>query len=150
MNPGLAAGLASDMVTETYARLEVLQRAAAGLLRPSREELERLRADMAVLVAGLRKLLAAHAADEHGRCPQCRGWLRRRRWPCRVWRSAHENLVTCDAVPRAQRAPVPPPDLGSGASTPAGRVPFPRARPAGVPTVRRRSVSGDRPQAGAR
>jgi len=72
-------------------RLDMLDRAAghadaSTLLPLARRELHRL-AD------GWRLLLKSHRVDEDGRCAACHHGLRARRWPCPVWRSAHEQLI---------------------------------------------------------
>lgn len=42
---------------------------------------------------GWRQVLIEHQPNLNGRCPVCPGWLRRRRWPCQVWVTAHEHLI---------------------------------------------------------
>lgn len=79
-------------------RLDMLDRAAgqadaSTLLPLARRELRRL-AD------GWRLILTTHQADPDGRCEACR--LGRRRWPCAVWRSAHEQLIG-DGLPHRVR-----------------------------------------------
>jgi hypothetical protein len=61
------------------------------------------RAELRRLADGWRRLLSAHRADESGRCAACRTGSRARRWPCQVWRAAHEQLVG-EGVPPRQRA----------------------------------------------
>jgi hypothetical protein len=84
-------------------RLDLLDRAAghadpATLLPLARAELNRL-AD------GWRRLLRAHHADESGRCAACRPGLLARRWPCPVWRTAHEQLLGESLPRRTRRGP---------------------------------------------
>lgn len=67
----------------------------AKLLPLARTELRRL-AD------SWRRLLTAHRADENGRCATCRTGSRARRWPCQVWRAAHEQLIG-EGVPHRRR-----------------------------------------------
>lgn len=81
-------------------RLDMLDRAAdhgdpSTLLPLARTELNRL-AD------GWRVLLSSHHTDEDGRCAACRPGLRARRWPCPVWRSAHEQLIG-EGLPHRER-----------------------------------------------
>ena len=82
-------------------RLDMLDRAAgqadaSTLLPLARTELRRL-AD------GWRLLLKTHRADEDGRCHGCQRGRRTRRWPCQVWRSAHEQLIG-DGLPHRARS----------------------------------------------
>jgi hypothetical protein len=75
---------------------EVAGRADPSTLLPlARSEIRRL-AD------GWRRLLAAHRAGPDGRCASCRTRIRARRWPCQVWRAAHEQLIG-EGVPHRQR-----------------------------------------------
>ncbi|MEB3368219.1 hypothetical protein [Saccharopolyspora mangrovi] len=73
-------------------RLDTLDRAmgegAPEVLLPiARSELYRL-------TEALRTLLADHEPGRDGRCPSCRGTLRGRPWPCKVWQAAHHQLIT--------------------------------------------------------
>ncbi len=75
---------------------EAAERADPSTLLPlARTELRRL-AD------GWRRLLTVHRADPDGRCTGCRPGIRARRWPCPVWRAAHEQLIG-DGLPHRQR-----------------------------------------------
>ncbi|MGH3796237.1 MAG: hypothetical protein ACRDSP_15245 [Pseudonocardiaceae bacterium] len=51
------------------------------------------RTQLRSITGGWRELLLEHQPDLKGRCPVCSGWLRRRRWPCQVWVTAHEHLI---------------------------------------------------------
>ncbi|MCA1655049.1 MAG: hypothetical protein LC635_00950 [Pseudonocardiaceae bacterium] len=48
------------------------------------------------------RLLTAHRADPDGRCEACRRGIRARRWPCQVWRAAHQQLIG-EGLPHQQR-----------------------------------------------
>ena len=73
-------------------RLDALDRAVGEdapevLLPIARSELHRF-------TEALKTLLDDHEPDSDGRCPSCRGTLRRRPWPCKVWQAAHHQLIT--------------------------------------------------------
>jgi hypothetical protein len=91
-------------------RLEMLDHAAGTadattLLPLARVELHRL-------AHGWRLLLSRHRADEDGRCTACRTWPRARRWPCQVWRAAHEQLIGESAPRRTRKHPLRNPFRG--------------------------------------
>jgi hypothetical protein len=81
-------------------RLAAVDR-AAGQADPS-ALLPLARAELCRLADGWRRLLTAHRADPDGRCEGCRTGIRARRWPCQVWRAAHEQLIG-DGVPHRRR-----------------------------------------------
>src|SRR5262245_11885197 len=54
------------------------------------------RTHLKTITGGWRELLLEHQPDLKGRCPVCSGWLRRRRWPCQVWVTAHRHLIGGD------------------------------------------------------
>ena len=67
------------------------------------------RGELPRLTFGWRALLATHAPDSWGRCPECS-----RRWcpriaPCSVWRTAHEHLISAETMPQARPAMAPVP-----------------------------------------
>jgi hypothetical protein len=54
------------------------------------------RGELPRLTSGWRALLATHASDSRGSCPECSTrWLPRRA-PCSVWRTADENLGSAE------------------------------------------------------
>jgi hypothetical protein len=66
---------------------EIAARAGATLSAPL------ARRHIQTITDGWRELLVQHQPDPSGRCPVCSGWLRRRRWPCEVWVTAHRHLI---------------------------------------------------------
>jgi hypothetical protein len=66
---------------------EIAARAGATLSAPL------ARRHIQTITDGWRELLVQHQPDLTGRCPVCSGWLRRRRWPCDVWVTAHRHLI---------------------------------------------------------
>lgn len=87
-----------ENVTDTALRKAVLDRldtldramgegAPEVLLPIARSELYRL-------TEALQTLLSDHEPGPDGRCPSCRGTLRGRPWPCKVWQAAHHQLIT--------------------------------------------------------
>lgn len=103
-------------------RRAVLQRLAAiedmALRAGSQLPVRVARSQLKTITGGWRDLLSKHQPDRSGRCPICSGWLRRRRWPCQVWMTAHEHLIG-DKPQAAQPARGP-------ARKDAGRSPRPR------------------------
>jgi hypothetical protein len=86
-----------DAVLQELARVDQVteENDARSLLPLARTEIHRL-AD------GWRLLLTMHQPDEDGRCAVCRGRFRHRRWPCRVWLTAHQHLIS-ESVPHRRR-----------------------------------------------
>jgi hypothetical protein len=62
------------------------------------------RTELHKLTDGWRLLLTVHQPKEDGRCQACPGWLRRRRWPCRVWTMAYQHLIG-ERMPARTRKP---------------------------------------------
>ncbi|GAA2963049.1 hypothetical protein [Actinokineospora diospyrosa] len=60
------------------------------------------RAEISRLADGWRLLLTVHQPDEESRCEACPAGLRGKRWPCQVWRMAHEHLIG-EGVPHRER-----------------------------------------------
>jgi len=89
-----------DTRRAVMARLAALDE-VAGKADPS-TLLPLARTELRRLADGWRRLLAVHRADEDGRCAACRTRIRARRWPCQVWRAAHEQLIG-EGVPHRQR-----------------------------------------------
>ena len=60
---------------------------------PTESELPLARTELHRLATGWRTLLAVHQPGTDGRCRACPARLRRRRWPCRLWRTAYQHLI---------------------------------------------------------
>ncbi len=67
------------------------------------------RTHIRTITGGWRELLIEHQPDLTGRCPVCSGWLRRRRWPCQVWVTAHHHLIGDSPEPARSPAKKPGP-----------------------------------------
>jgi hypothetical protein len=89
--------VAARKLSDESMRAAVLHRLAAlddiaadgesdSLVPVARTELNRL-------TEGWRLLLTVHQPGDDGRCRACPARLRRRRWPCRVWRLAYQHLI---------------------------------------------------------
>ncbi len=89
-----------DTRRAVLARLAALDE-VAGKADPS-TLLPLARTELRRLADGWRRLLTAHRADADGRCATCRTGVRARRWPCQVWRAAHEQLIG-EGLPHRQR-----------------------------------------------
>jgi hypothetical protein len=86
-------------VLERLAAVEDLAaRASAALSVPV------ARKHIQTITDGWRELLVQHQPDTTGRCPVCSGWLRRRRWPCEVWSTAHRHLIGDGTEPTERSA----------------------------------------------
>lgn len=80
-----------DTRRAVLSRLDAVDRVAvqadpSTLLPLARTELRRL-------TDGWRRLLTTHSAAPEGHCEGCRPGIRSRRWPCQVWRAAHDQLI---------------------------------------------------------
>ncbi|SMC93445.1 hypothetical protein SAMN05661093_02979 [Kibdelosporangium aridum] len=49
--------------------------------------------DFGNLTSAVREILELHQPDCKGRCRECTGWPRNRKFPCRVWLIAHRHLL---------------------------------------------------------
>lgn len=106
-----------------WERLDMLDELASSadngsLLSVARSELPRL-------THGWRALLASHAPDPRGRCPECSSRWRPRAALCSVWQAAHQHLVSAEpqssgsvasVLPQMRRPALVP------ARTPAGAM----------------------------
>ena len=90
-----------DTRRAVLARLAALDE-VAGKADPS-TLLPLARTELRRLADGWRRLLTAHRPGPDGRCEACRYRIRARRWPCQVWRAAHEQLIG-EGVPHRQRS----------------------------------------------
>jgi hypothetical protein len=83
-------------------RLEMLDELASNA--DNRSLLSVARSELPRLTSGWRAVLAAHAPDPQGRCPECSNRWRPRLAPCSVWLAAHKYLFSAETVPLAQAA----------------------------------------------
>ncbi|HEX4722067.1 MAG TPA: hypothetical protein VH333_06100 [Pseudonocardiaceae bacterium] len=78
-------------------RAAVLQRLAMldqlAVHGPTESQLPLARTELHRLADGWRTLLAVHQPGPDGRCRACPARLRRRRWPCRLWKTAYQHLI---------------------------------------------------------
>jgi hypothetical protein len=95
--------LASALRTAVYDWLNRLDRLLVETDVPTFRTLAE--GELGRLTGAWRTLLAEHEADGEGRCPQCSGWRRRRRFPCSVWLSAHDQLVASQVPIGAEKGP---------------------------------------------
>jgi hypothetical protein len=77
-----------------WERLDMLDELATSADNPSL--LSALRSELPRLTHGWRALLAAHAPDPRGRCPECSSYWRSRDASCSVWRAAHVHIVPAE------------------------------------------------------
>ncbi|GAA0589303.1 hypothetical protein GCM10010174_00170 [Kutzneria viridogrisea] len=111
-----------DCVQQRLNYLDTLATTGDTLAKAALADTEILR-----LTSGWRALLAQHQPDAHGRCPQCSGWLRARRYPCSVWTTAHQHLILTEHPPSSQCARRSPAAGGPTSPPPAPSWPS-RAR----------------------
>jgi hypothetical protein len=103
---------------------------ASTLLPLARVELNRL-------TDGWRLLLTVHSPDADGRCAACPSGLRGqrgRRWPCQVWRVAHQELIGEGLPHRERTRPLRSP-FGRVSRAIRGRLSAPAQVPAQVPAA---------------
>jgi hypothetical protein len=77
-----------------WERLDMLDELAASADNPSL--LSALRSELPRLTHGWRALLASHAPDPRGRCPECSSYWRSREASCSVWRTAHVHIAPAE------------------------------------------------------
>jgi hypothetical protein len=79
-----------------WERLDMLEELVSSA--DNRSLLSVARSELPRLTHGWRALLAAHAPDLRGRCPECSSRWRPRAALCSVWRAAHEHFISAEAV----------------------------------------------------
>ncbi len=103
-SPSLDGGSQEEVVdVDRGSRRAVLERLTA---LDDMAALPTARARIRRVTEGWRTLLAAHQPTSRGRCPTCSGWLRNRKWPCRIWVTAHNQIIGDGQV---EQPPAPPP-----------------------------------------
>lgn len=94
-------------------RRAVLERLAAveemAVRTGSQQSVRAARNHLRTIADGWREVLIEHQPDVNGRCPGCSRWLRRRRWPCQVWMTAHRHLIGGGPEPTMWAAKKSPP-----------------------------------------
>lgn len=114
---GFAAGVSAELGAAAVSRLATLQQAARGLRAP--QELGQIREDLADIVRRWRRLMVAHTPTAGAdRCPSCRDWWGRRRWPCAVWTTGRGWLLGLDGATGLTSRTAP--DAGASTTTSAG------------------------------
>ena len=96
---GVDRVLAQILRKAVWDRLDMLDELVSDA--DNRSLLSVARGELPRLISGWRDLLATHAPDSRGRCPECSKRWRCRTAPCSVWRTAHKNLVSAETVPQA-------------------------------------------------
>lgn len=86
-----AADGEADMRAAVMHRLAMLDDAADRA--DERTLLPLARSEISRLVDGWRLLLTVHQPDADSRCQACPAGFRAKRWPCQVWRMAHDHLI---------------------------------------------------------
>jgi hypothetical protein len=90
--------LVGALSSAVHERLDYLEMLIADGDTPSLAALAET--ELARLTIAWRAVLAQHEPDKRGRCTECSGWFRARRFPCSVWVVVHEHLLVVDHTGR--------------------------------------------------